>query len=177
MSKNNNTYQNTKIGFRQSNGPNQTDTLFADDDAIFEFYDGSNAHNASGKDMFAQNYVPAQVQVIADSAGVLSVVNLPISVGVIIFSTAQSNASAWLTSGPVQGQVLEMFVRGTESTGSVFISMSGVTMVGTNVMDLSSISLHASTNSMGYVKLICTTDGQWSIATSERLTVLQRSSV
>ena len=69
-----------------------------------------------------------------------------------------------------------MYVRGLESVGSVFISMSGVSLVGTNVMDLSSISLHGSTNSMGYVKLLCTSDGEWSIVTSERLTVLQRVS-
>lgn len=114
---------------------------------------------------------PTQFSIIQEStgagSGVLSVINLP-SAGFIIFSMsdAASNASAWMTSMTgIPGQRMILLIRGGQSAGSVFISMSGVSVVGTLSGDLSSFSLQQSAThvSQGYVELLCTAADEWSI--------------
>lgn len=151
---------------------------FFDAQAGFDFRFTSSNNTLSAAQMRALLWNQVQFSVIANSAGVLSVLNLPSS-GYIIFSIADaaSNASAWFTSiGNIPGQVMVLFMRGVGSTGSVFISMSGVSVVGTISGDLSSISLQnsgifrvgASTgvgllSGMGFLKLLCTGADEWSV--------------
>jgi hypothetical protein len=74
--------------------------------------------------------------------------------------------SAWLTSC-VKGQKLHInlqrFLGTVESLCSVFISLSGVSLVGFEAADLSSISLHNSQASGGFIDLIATADNEWAI--------------
>lgn len=169
MTKVDDTYQNSKVYM-----PQGADKLAIDSDGSFDFYGDS----LSGTQLKSLLYSPTQFSVIANSAGVLSVINLP-SEGYIFFSIADaaSNASAWFTSLTGQpGQVLYLVMRGVGSTGSVYISTSGVSIVGTISGDLSSISIQnsgiyrvgASTgvallSGFGYLKLLCTASDEWSV--------------
>ena len=156
MSKADNTYQNTKVQI-----PQGADRLSIDSDAYLDFY----GDTVTGEEAKGVIYNAVNPVVIANSAGALSVINLPISVGIIIFSIADaaSNASAWLTSGVKAGMRLLMVTRGIGSTGSVFVSTSGVTI---NDERVSSISIHNSADSAAAVELVGIADEEWAVVST-----------
>jgi hypothetical protein len=174
------TYNNQKVYLPQ--GADRivgTSGGFFDMETGFELNLTTTSNPVSAAQMRAQLWNPAQFSIIANSAGALSVINLP-SAGYIIFSIAQaaSNASAWLTSmAGIPGQVMHLMMRGAGVVGSVYISMSGVSVVGTHSGDISSISLlnSVATESMGYIKLLCTDTDEWSIV-ERRGQVVERGS-
>lgn len=153
MSKADSTYQNTKVQL-----PQGADRLSIDSDGYFDFY----GDTVTGESLRAQLYNAANPVIIANSAGVLSTINLPISAGIIILSIADaaSNASAWLTSGVVAGQRLVIVTRGIGSTGSVKISTSGVTI---NNGRVSNIVIHNSADSAACVELLGVADEEWAV--------------
>lgn len=164
------TIQQTKVGILQGG-----DTIFVKSDGYFNV----NGADLTGAQLRSLLYVGLQTSVIANSAGVLSVVNLT-SAGVQIFSIADaaSNASAWFTSGPVAGQKMFLMMRGAGNAGSVFISTSGVSLVGTISTDLSSISLQnsADISSVGKLWLECFSDGEWSVVNRSLSGVVEQGS-
>lgn len=151
-------------------------TLTAKDGFSFYFKDSSQAMTA--QQMLSVLWAKTQHSVIANTAGVLSVTNLP-SVGTIIFSMADaaSNASAWFTSmAGVVGMQLILFMRGVGSTGSVYISTSGVSIVGTTSGDISSISIQNSAASSGRLTLVCTDTDEWSIMDKSAVGIVEQAS-
>ena len=166
MSKADNTFQNSKVQL-----PQGADTLSIDSDGKFSFF----GNEVTGENLNAILYGAMQNAVIANSAGVLSVLNIPANTRLVIFSMtdAASNASAWLTSQVKKGQQLTLVTR-TGLVASVFISMSGVTLIGTYSGSLSSISLQCSAASQAYLHLLATADDTWSIIGINDSTVVQR---
>jgi len=167
MAGQNGDYPNSKVGIEQG-----AEKLFVDSDGYFNFA----GNDVTGQQLNELLYLQMQKSIIANSAGVLSVINLPSTYGLIQFSlaTAASNASAWLTSGPRVGQELILQMLTDNSVASVFISTSGCTIIGTRFGDISSITLHQSAASNGFIRLKCFTAGAWSIierngATEERV--------
>ena len=156
MTKRDDTYQNAKI-----NLPQDADRLDIDSDGYLDFYgDAVTGEQAKGIIYNAVNPV-----VIANTAGVLSVTNLPISAGIIIFSIADaaSNASAWLTSGVKAGMRLFVVTRGIGSTGSIIISTSGVTI---NDERVSNIVVHNSADSAASFELLGVADEEWAVVST-----------
>jgi hypothetical protein len=156
---------------------------FFDAQAGFDFYLTSVNNTLSAAQLRVLLWNNTTFSTIQEStgagSGVLSIINLP-SAGMIVFSMsdAASNASAWLTSmNGIPGQRMILMIRGGQSQGSVYISTSGVSLVGTLSGDLSSISLQqsAAVESQGYVELICTDTDEWSIL-NQRGQVVQRGS-
>lgn len=146
----------TKVGIERG-----AETLFCREDGNFKFYDA----DVTGQQMKDLIYLPTQKSTIANSAGALSVINLPSEYGLLAFSlaTAASNASAWLTSGVRIGQEMILMALNTNSVASIFISTSGCSVVGNMFADCSSISLHNSADSNGYIRLRCYTTDEWTI--------------
>lgn len=157
MSERDANYCNSKVGIEQD-----AERIFIDSDGYFNV--NSNDITGDQLDKFVQQR--ALQSIIANSAGVLSVINLPTGQDILIFSIADaaSNASAWLTSETlVVGQQRTLIARGVGSVGSIFISMSGISVVGTLSGDLSSIHLTCSATSFACVKLLATDTSEWSI--------------
>lgn len=156
MTKRDSTYQNAGI-----NIPQGADRIDIDSDAYLDFYgDAVTGEEAKGVIYNAVNTV-----VIANSAGVLSVINLPVSAGIIIFSIADaaSNASAWLTSGVKAGMRLLMVTRGVGSTGSIIVSTSGVSI---NDGRVSNIAIHNSADSAAAIELVGVADEEWAVVST-----------
>jgi len=167
MSGRDGTYPNSKVGIEQD-----AERLFVDSDGYFNFA----GNDVTGQMLNDIVYLKTQKVNITTGAGVLSVINLPSTYGLIQFSAAAgaTNASAWLTSDPRVGQELELQMLTDNSLASVFISTSGCTIVGTRFADVSSISIQQSVASNGFMRLRCYTAGAWSIierngATAERV--------
>ena len=156
MSKSDDTYQNTKVQI-----PQGADRLSIDSDGYFDFY----GDTVTGEEAKGVLYNAVNPVVIANTAGVLSVTNLPISTGIIIFSIADaaSNASAWLTSGVKAGMRLIMITRGIGSTGSIIVSTSGVTI---NDGRVSNIVIHNSADSAATVELLGVADEEWAVVST-----------
>ncbi len=152
-------YPNSEVGFQRD-----AQRIFITESGYFQFNIDGTDFELTGLQLKTVLFMAGQTQVIANAAGVLSTTNLP-SVGLIVFSIADaaSNASAWFTSGALAGQILEITTRGKGSTGSVFISTSGVSLVGIMSGDLSSITIYNSTNSHAYLKLKSLQDDEWSV--------------
>jgi hypothetical protein len=149
--------------------------------ALLNLVSSSNQITASQARALLWN--PTQFSIIQEStgagSGVLSVINLP-SAGFIIIScsTACSNASAWMTSMTgIPGQRMIIMHRGVGNAASIFISMSGVSVVGTLSGDLSSFTLHQSATavSQAYIEMVCTGSTEWSII-DQRGSVVQQGS-
>jgi hypothetical protein len=155
MTKADSTYQNTKVQL-----PQGADRLRIDSDGYFDFF----GYTVTGDQLKALLYNAVAVSVIANSAGVLSTINLP-NAGVIIFSMADaaSNASAWLTSGVQAGQRMVITFRGVGSTGSVKISTSGVTI---NDGRCSNISIRNSADSNAVIELVGIGDEKWAVVST-----------
>jgi hypothetical protein len=155
MTKADDTYQNSKVQL-----PQGADRLSIDSDGYFDFF-GTTVDGQSLKNILAY---PCTASIIANTGGVLSVVNLP-HVGTIILSIADaaSNASAWLCSGVKAGQRLVIITRGIGSTGSVIISTSGVTINDTRV---SNISIRNSVDSMAIIELVGIGDEKWAVVST-----------
>lgn len=172
MGKYDNTFQNNKVYF-----PHAGDKLAFDSDGYLAFYDGNTI---TGDQLRTFLYTNQLYQVIAASAGKLSVINLP-SGGTVIFSLSIgcSNMSAWLTSC-LEGAKLFVTIRRNgmtaESVGSVFISLSGVSLVGLSGQDLSSISLHNSDGSAGYIVFVAESDNEWAVVERVQGKVVERPS-
>ena len=152
-----NDYPNSKVGIEQD-----AERLFIDSDGYFNV--AGNDLTGDQIDKFVQQ--KALQSIIANSAGVLSVINLPTGQDIIIFSLADaaSNASAWLTSETlVPGQRRTIITRGAGAAASVFLSMSGISVVGTLSGDISSIHITHSATSFACLKLLATDTGEWSI--------------
>lgn len=156
MAKSDNTYQNTKVQI-----PQGADRISIDSDGLFDFF----GNQITGQIMANLLYNRSRSQIIINSAGVLSTVNLPSDVGLIVFSIADaaSNASAWLCSGAKQGQRVILMTRGRGSAGSVKISPSGVTIIGLLSGNLSSFNLRCSNASQALVELMCVSDETWAV--------------
>jgi len=156
MAKSDDTYQNSKVQI-----PQGADKISFDDDAVLDFY----SDEITGEEAHRQLYRGITTAVIANSAGALSVINLPISAGIIIFSIADaaSNASAWLTSGVKAGMRLFVVTRGVGSTGSIIISTSGVTINGGRV---SNIVVHNSADSAASFELLGVADEEWAVVST-----------
>jgi hypothetical protein len=169
MSGPNGDYPNSKVGILQD-----ADTIFADADGYFNFA----GNRVTGQQLNDALYLPLQKTIIANSAGALSVINLPSTYGVIQFSlaTAASNASAWLTSSPRAGQELILMMLADNSVASVFISTSGCTIIGNRFTDVSSLSLQQSAASNGFIRLKCFSAGVWSVIERNGATVERVSS-
>ena len=153
----NNDQPNSKVGTTQD-----ADRIWIDSDGFF----APNNTDLTGQQVYDELYLRTQNQIIINSAGALSVINLPSDVGYLKLSitAAASNASAWLTSGHARvGNEIIIQVGGDASVGSVFISTSGVSIVGIKFVDLSSISLLQSATSDGKVVLRSYTDDEWTI--------------
>lgn len=155
MAETSQTYK-TKVGIEQD-----AETIFVREDGNLKFYDT----DFTGQELKDMLYTNNQKTEILTSGGKLSTVaNLTPGVYYLRLSAGASNASAWLTSCSA-GDEVKVFLReySTESVLSVFISMSGCSLVGTHYSDLSSISLHTSDASAGWIVFHCYTAGEWSI--------------
>ena len=157
MSETNATYQ-PKVGIEQD-----ADKVYIREDGYMKFFD----QDLTGAQLKYLIWSKAYQTTIINSAGVLSTLNLP-SVGVVLFSIADaaSNASAWLTStSAIVGTEMMLLMRGAGVAASIFVSLSGVNLVGLGSGALSSLRLHmsATTISNAYVKLLCTAADTWSI--------------
>jgi hypothetical protein len=151
-----NKYPNSKVGILQG-----AEKLFIDSDGYFSM----NGNDVSGNqlDKFVQQR--AQQITIINSAGVLSTINLPTGYDLIIVSVAAaaSNASAWLCSETLAiGQKRLLLFRG-DSVGKVFLSTSGISVVGTMSGEISSISITNSATSFAWIQLLATDTSEWSI--------------
>lgn len=159
MTKADSTYQNTKVQL-----PQGADRLSIDSDGYIDFF----GYTADGQSLKNQLYFTALVSSIGNSlgagSGVLSVVNLP-NVGFIMLSLGDgaSNASAWLCSGVKLGQRMIIMTAGVGSTGSVFISTSGVTINGGRV---SNIRVRNSADSIAMIELVGIGDEQWAVVST-----------
>jgi len=156
MAKSDNTYQNTKVQI-----PQGAEKISFDSDAELDFYSDS----ITGEQARDILYRATNTAIIANTAGVLSVINLPISAGTIVFSIADaaSNASAWFTSGVKAGMRLFLVTRGVGSTGSIIISTSGVTI---NDGRVSNIAMRNSADSAASVELRGIADEEWAVVST-----------
>ena len=151
MSEIDSSYQ-PKVGLEQG-----ADGFYMKEDGTFKFYDT----DLTGTQL--RNMLIKKTE-IKGSGAVLSVINLPKGYVVLKLVTGNSNASAWLpscTAGDEMVVVLQNFA--VESVLSVFISMSGCSLVGTQFSDLSSISLHTSAASAAWIKFKSFTNDEWSV--------------
>lgn len=167
MAEINSTYQ-PKVGMEQGG-----DLLYVKADGNFKFFDS----DVTGEQLKSLLYTQLQYTTIANSAGVLSVVNLPSQHGIVFLSVADaaSNASAWLPSCKT-GQILTIVGRGVGSVGSVLIStLTGVTIVGLSVGDVSSIRFNYSAASAPFVRLVATADDEWSVVETKGQIIPQAS--
>lgn len=172
MSKYDDTYQNEKVYFPQGG-----DKIAFDSDAYLAFYGNDTI---TGEQLRTFLYTNQLYQVIAASGGALSITNLPSGGNVVLsLSNGCSNASAWLTSC-LAGARLFLTIRrngmGDASIGSVYISLSGVSLVGLSGQDLSSISLHNSGGSAGYIIFIAESDNEWAVVERNQGKVAERPS-
>jgi hypothetical protein len=138
----------------------------APSDNAFGFYQGGTEYEVLAKHMVGVVYARTAFSVIANSAGVLSVINMLSMTGWIIFSCADaaSNASFAITSGGVIGQELNLMNRGIGSTVSIRIVFSGCSCNGTLSGNLSCISIRGSAGSYAFMKLVCVADDSWQVA-------------
>lgn len=152
----------------------QTPTM----DNAFGFYANSTEYEVLAAQMAAVIYARTQFSVIANSAGVLSVINMAAMTGWIIFSCADaaSNASFAITSGGLAGQELNILNRGAGSTVSVRIVFSGCSVTGTLSGNLSSISIEASAASYAYIKLVAYANESWQVAYKSGAGAIERPS-
>lgn len=155
MSKSDSTYQNTKVQL-----PQGADRLSIDSDGYFDFY----GDTVTGKILRDRLYNNHQKYITSTAAGALESTNLTAGYYYLEMSSGASNASAWLPSC-TEGDEITVFVMdwSTESVLSVFISLSGCSLAGIQFSDLSSISIHNSAASCGWIKFKCFTDDEWSI--------------
>lgn len=159
MGKVDSTHQNNKVYFSQGG-----DRLAIDDDGLLEFY---GEHTLRGDDAKIWMIANNDRVIIAGSNGALSTVNFP-SAGLLFVSLSAggSNASAWLPSC-YAGARLRIICRrngmAAESIGSVFVSLSGCSLVGLDYQDLSSISLHYSDGSAAFIEFVSYTDNEWTV--------------
>lgn len=171
MAKYDDTYQNSKVYL-----PQDANVLAIDDDGFFGFSGGTTVSGAALK---AYNYTNNLIQTVATSAGSLSVVNLP-SGGTVFISASVgvSNASAWLTSCSTGARLRLVFrlTGGVDSVGSVFVSLSGVSLVGLTNQDLSSISLNTSAASAAFLELLAISDNEWAVVEENFNSVTERAS-
>lgn len=169
-------FPNQKVYF-----PQGADRLAIDSDGLFDFYGSDQFTGTEMMTLMRLALANAQINTIAASAGVLSVINMP-SAGVVFLSASIgcSNMSAWLTSCTVGARLTIAFRRAGmagESLGSVYISLSGVTLKGLiSAATLSSISITTSGNSTGVLQLLATADNEWSVIADARGKVVERSS-
>lgn len=102
--------------------------------------------------------------------GVLSVVNLPYSVGIVIFSAESNliNTSFWLTSVSV-GADIWLLLRGdltgafTNFSTIVEVSLSGCILLGSEGRAINSFEMHTSGASDPWAHLECFVNGVWAI--------------
>lgn len=102
--------------------------------------------------------------------GVLSVVNLPFSTGIIIFSAESNliNTSFWLTSVSAGADVW-LLLRGdltgafTNYSTIVEVSLSGCALLGSEGRAILSFEMHTSLQSDPWVHLRSFVDGVWAI--------------
>jgi hypothetical protein len=150
------TYQ-AKVGFYQG-----ADRFFIKEDGFFQFDD----QEVTGTQLKAQLYTGMQKQIIGQGAGstLLSVVNYPGEVGMVVFSmtsTMVTGAFA-MVSGVKQGEeVLLKLAQGSTQSGEVTLTFSGCSYIGLYGSVLNSVTLQNSVGSAAYIKLKCFADDEW----------------
>jgi hypothetical protein len=156
MTKANDTYQNTKVSILQGG-----DILSIDSDGYLDFFSTS----VSGEMLKKLLYTNLYKYSVQTSAGRLSTVNLRYGITYIAPSETCSNMSAWLPSCTVGDEILIILKQnpGLESVCSLRISTSGCSIAGNVFRDLSTISLHTSNLSSGWIRFKCFTDNEWSV--------------
>jgi len=117
---------------------------------------------------------------VATSGAILSSPNLPDG-GVLVISASNGGVdlSAWLPSCNAGAELLVLIRRngnGDISTGSVYISLSGVSLVGLSHQDLSSISLHNSNGSAGFIRFFAASANEWAVIDRDISKVVERPS-
>jgi hypothetical protein len=157
---------NTKVGF--VGGVNPIDTFFVDSDGFMSF----NSTSFSGVQLKELGDKAVVVQTAKQIIGqgvpsnVYSVINLPSTVAMIVFSATSTcaDASFWLTSVPYIGR--EVFLRVTKgscASGRVWISTSGCSLCGVWGSAISGFYLYNSVASTGTAKLLATNTNEWSV--------------
>lgn len=166
MAGNDNTYQNTKVGFEQSPGPNPTDTFFIDSDGYLRL-SGTQYTGDVLQELVQQLQRNNATVVIIDSATVLSNQGddsappiLPSTYGNIYISAVATNMSARMFSAGSAGREVTIMTR-FGSTQSIVVYLSGHTsgvagaaVYGPTDSGLSSIQLRGSAASHAYIKLV-----------------------
>jgi len=168
MSKNDSTYQNTKVQI-----PQGADRLSIDSDGYLDFF-GTTVTGDILKKLLSSNQAQT---IIRASNTVLSVSNLPQN-GLVFLRVSEtgSNISAWLPACSV-GDELTVAIQNflVESVISVFISTSLCSIVGLEFSDVSNIGLHTSAGSDGILKLKCFTDSEWTVIGGDQSKFVEHS--
>jgi hypothetical protein len=134
----------------------------------FTFYFDKTANPVTAAKMKAAIAWGANFSVIGQGAAstVFSVSNLQNSCRVIFLSCTSTmvNGSVWLCSGAILGQMLDIVVRGGScASGTVTVYVSGVSLVTPKGLDNSKIVMTNSAASYAVARLICTSNGCWSV--------------
>lgn len=161
MTKANDTYQNSKVTLLQGG-----DALSIDSDGYLDFFSTQVAGDVLKKILYT-NHIKYSVLTSATAGGAaqLSTVNLRCGYNFLSPSVGASDASAWLPSCTIGDEIVVVIRQGVEieSVISIFISTSGCSIAGGVFTDLSSISLHTSQLSSGWIKFKCFVDDEWAV--------------
>lgn len=153
----------------------QTDIAIKQGGDAFLFF-GEEVTAAQAQGAFANVLLKQAVSVIANSAGALSVVNIP-NTGIVIYSlaTAASNASAYLGSC-VAGDEKIIIFRTTGAVASVLISTLTASIAIRGLLsegNISSIHAHGSAASNPVIKLLGIGTDSWAIVDTHGYVVAQ----
>ena len=166
MAGNDNTYQNTKVGFEQSPGSVATDTMFVDSDGYLRLA-GTQYTGDVLQELVNQLQKNNATVIMIDSGTKLSGQGdgsdppvLPSTYGIIFLSATATNMSARMFSVLSTGREVTLMTR-FGSTQSIVVYLSGHTsgiagaaVIGPTDSGLSSIQLRGSAASHAYVKLV-----------------------
>lgn len=167
--KSDNSYINSKVYLKRD-----ADRLCIDSDGYFDFFTTTVDGNTLKKMLYSNQ----QKTTIYSSNVVLSDPNLPQNGFVfLVLSVGCSNISAWLpacSAGDELTVVIHNYL--VESVLSVFISLSGCSLVGQQYADLSNVGLHTSDDSAGILRLKSFSDGEWSVVGNNYNKVVEHAS-
>ena len=154
---------------------NQTGIALKQGGDSFLFY-GEEVTGTAAKAAFDNVALKQTVQVIANSAGVLSTVTIP-NAGIVIYSlaTAASNASALLGSC-VAGDEKILIFRTTGAVASVIISTLTASILIRGFLsegNISSIRAHGSAASNPQIKLLGIGTDSWAVVDTKGYVVVR----
>lgn len=153
----------------------QTDIALKQGGDAFLFF-GEEVTATAAQAAFANLALKQAVSVIANSGGVLSVVNIP-NVGIVIYSlaAAASNASALLGSC-VAGDEKILIFRTTGAAASVIISTLTASILIRGFLsegNLSSIRAHGSAASNPMIKLLGIGTDSWAVVDTKGYVIMR----